>query len=85
MAGYCVATQAERPARDLEFQIDRRYGSTFRIGAYTCGYTREFGTWFHLGTAVGANFTAYSLPASLKPQYGAHPSGGNVFVRFRLR
>jgi len=70
---------------DLEFQIDRRYGSTFRIGAYTCGYTREFGTWFHLGTAVGANFTAYSLPASLKPQYGAHPSGGNVFVRFRLR
>jgi hypothetical protein len=74
---------ANSPA--LEAQIDRQSGSTFRIGAYTCGYTRQFGTWFHVEPAVGANITAYSLPPAIKPQYGAHPVGGNLFVRFRLR
>jgi hypothetical protein len=69
---------------DLEQQLDALYGSTFRIGAYTIGYTRDIGLFRHIQTGVGANFTAYSLPGSIKSYYGGHPEGGNIFVRFRL-
>ena len=58
---------------------------TFRIGAYTAGYTRDVDLFSHIEVGVGANITAYSLPASIKPYYGKHPAGGNVFVRLRLR
>ncbi len=56
-----------------------------RIGAYTLGYTRDVHLLAHVATGIGANFTAYSLPASLKFYYGDHPLGGNIFVRFRLQ
>jgi hypothetical protein len=69
----------------LEEQLDAHYGSTFRIGAYTIGYTRDVDLFRHVETGVGANFTAYTLPGAIKPFYGAHPVGGNIFVRFRLR
>jgi hypothetical protein len=75
---------------DLEQQLDRTYGSTFRIGAYTIGYTRDIPLFAHsilrhIETGIGANFSAYTLPAAIKPYYGDHPIGGNVFLRFRLR
>ena len=70
---------------DLEQRIDTLYGSTFRIGAYTVGYTRDIDLFRRVETGIGANFTAYSLPDAIKPYYGNHPVGGNVFVRFRLR
>jgi hypothetical protein len=70
---------------DLAQQIDVLYGSTFRIGAYTIGYTRDIEVFRHVQTGVGANFSAYSLPDAIKGYYGDHPVGGNVFVRFRLR
>jgi hypothetical protein len=70
---------------DLEQQLDRLYGSTFRIGAYTFGYTRDIDLFPSIETGIGVNFTAYTLPDPIKPYYGAHPVGGNVFVRFRLR
>jgi hypothetical protein len=62
----------------------------YRIGAYTIGYTRDvalFGNSFdrHIETGIGADFTAYSLPGSLKPYYGNRPVGGEMFLRFRLR
>jgi len=69
---------------DIQETLATYYGSTFRIGAYTIGYTREIGTFMHVGTGVGANFEAYSLPAAIKPYYGNHPVSGNIFVRFRL-
>jgi hypothetical protein len=59
--------------------------TTFRIGAYTIGYTRDVNVSRYLETGIGANFTAYSLPGAIKPYYGNHPTGGNVFVRVRLR
>jgi hypothetical protein len=34
---------------------------------------------------IGANFEMYSLPGAIKPYYGDHPVGGNIFVRFRLK
>jgi hypothetical protein len=65
--------------------LDAAYGSTFRIGAYTFGYTRDIDLFKLLETGVGANFTAYSLPDAIKPEYGNHPVGGNVFIRVRLK
>jgi hypothetical protein len=70
---------------DLAQQIDVLYGSTFRIGAYTIGYTRDIEVFRHVQTGVGVNFSAYSLPGAIKIYYGDHPVGGNVFVRFRMR
>jgi hypothetical protein len=61
------------------------YGSTFRIGEFTIGYTRDVDLFKHIETGIGANFTAYTLPDAIKPYYGDRPVGGNVFVRFRLR
>jgi hypothetical protein len=57
----------------------------YRIGEYTIGYTRDVDLMRHLETGIGANFTTYSLPDSLRPLYGNRPVGGNIFVRFRLR
>jgi hypothetical protein len=68
----------------LEEHLDSIYGSTFRIGAYTLGYTRDIHLCRNIESGVGANFTAYTLPDAIKPYYGAHPVGANLFVRFRL-
>ncbi|MDR3698972.1 MAG: hypothetical protein P4L56_05010 [Candidatus Sulfopaludibacter sp.] len=57
----------------------------YRIGAYTAGYTRDIGNLKYLETGIGANLTAYTLPASLKPYYGDRPWGVNVYLRLRLR
>lgn len=70
---------------DLELQLDQRYGSTFRIGAYTAGYIRDVELFRNMETGIGANFSFYTLPDAIKPYYGAHPAGGNIFIRFRLR
>ncbi|HEV1285811.1 MAG TPA: hypothetical protein VNU44_10880 [Bryobacteraceae bacterium] len=61
------------------------YTPTFRIGAYTLGYTRDIALFSYVKTGIGANFSFYTLPDAIKPVYGGHPVGGNVFVRFRLR
>jgi hypothetical protein len=74
---------ADQPA--LQLQMDRLYGSTFRIGGYTIGYTRDVELFRSIETGVGVNFTAYSLPDAIKPFYGRHPVGGNIFIRFKLR
>jgi hypothetical protein len=57
----------------------------YRIGAYTFGYTRDIGVFANLETGLGANFTAYSLPDTLRPLYGDHPVGANIFLRLRIR
>ena len=66
-------------------QLASTAGSTFRIGAYTFGYTRDIGTWEHLQAGVGVNVTAYTLPDAIKPDYGQRPFGVNVFARFGLK
>ncbi|HEY6391777.1 MAG TPA: hypothetical protein VIX89_10895 [Bryobacteraceae bacterium] len=60
-------------------------GQTFRIGAYTLGYTRDIGTFHNLQSGIGANFTSYSRPDALKQYYGNHPVSVNIFARFRLK
>jgi hypothetical protein len=74
---------ADQPA--LEEKIARTAGSTFRVQAYTAGYTHNIGTIYHIQTGVGANVTAYGIPDAIKPYYGQHPFGVNLYVRFRLK
>jgi len=54
-----------------------------RVQAYTAGYDRDLPLIPHLATALGAQFTLYSTPDSLKLEYGSHPVGGAVFLRVR--
>ncbi len=70
---------------DLEAQLARTAGSTFRIGAYTAGYTRDFAVFKDVETGIGANATAYTLPAAIKPYYGERPWGVNVYLRLRIK
>ncbi|MDP9052937.1 MAG: hypothetical protein M3N93_01330 [Acidobacteriota bacterium] len=77
-----ITGRAELVDKDELFGGD---GRTFRIGAYTLGYTRDVALFRLVETGVGANFTTYSLPDAIKPYYGSHPVGGNMFIRFRLR
>ena len=58
---------------------------TFRVGAYTLGYTRDIALFSRIETGIGANFSYYTLPDAIKPVYGGHPVGGNIFIRLRLR
>jgi hypothetical protein len=70
---------------ELQEQLDRSYGSTFRIGAYTLGYTRDIPLFRFVEAGIGANFTEYSLPGAIKPYYGRRPAGAAIFLRFRLK
>jgi len=56
-----------------------------RVQAYTAGYEREFNFLPHVAGGIGAQFTVYSPPNSLKSQYGSHPAAVLLFVRARLR
>jgi hypothetical protein len=73
---------ADQPA--VEQMLEHSYGTSSRIGTFTLGYTRDIGVFRRVQTGIGANLELYSLPARIKPYYGQHPLGGNVFLRFRL-
>lgn len=74
---------ADQPS--VATRLDQTYGRTFRVGAYTIGYTRDITLFPGLETGIGANVETYLLPIAIKPFYGNHPMGGNVFVRIRLK
>ena len=54
-----------------------------RVQAYSFGYDRELGHIPHLSTALGAQFTAYGLPAALSELYSPRPFGIVGFLRLR--
>lgn len=70
---------------EIEEELARTAGSTFRIQAYTAGYTRDLGTFNHVETGIGANVSLYAIPDAIKPYYGDRPFGVNMYLRFRLR
>ena len=70
---------------DLEEKIDREFGGTFRIQAYTIGYTRNIALFSNVETGIGANVTAYAIPSTLNTYYGDRPWGAAVFLRVRLK
>jgi hypothetical protein len=74
---------ADKP--DLEELLDRTAGSTFRIGAYTAGYTRDISIFRDVETGIGANATTYTLPSVIKPYYGNRPWGISMYFRLRLK
>jgi hypothetical protein len=74
---------AAEPA--LQQQLASSVGDTFRIGAYTLGYTRYVRLWSPIETGFGANFSTYTLPQAITPFYGEHPFGVNVYLHFRLK
>lgn len=70
---------------DIEESLARTAGSTFRIQAYTVGYTRDISTVHSMETGIGGNVTGYRIPAAIQPYYGRRPWGVNIFLRFRLK
>jgi hypothetical protein len=75
---------ADNPA--LEDQLLERTGAKwFNVNAYTLGYTRDLFTWHGAETGLGANVSLYGIPDAIKPYYGDHPVGVNVYLRIRLR
>jgi hypothetical protein len=68
-----------------ELGLPETLGSTFRIHAYTAGYTRDIATVGGVQTGIGGNVTGYGIPAAIRPYYGDHPWGVNVYLRLRLR
>ncbi len=56
-----------------------------RVQAFTGGYERElprFASWATAG--IGGQLTVYNASLPLAPIYGAHPFGGQIFLRFRI-
>jgi hypothetical protein len=74
---------AAQPA--IESALDASAGSTFRVGSYTVGYTRDFALCEALQTGIGFTVSGYSLPEAIRPYYGNHPVGGSIFLRVRLK
>ena len=75
---------ANNPA--LAQQLFQQTGSHwFDISAYTIGYTRDIGIFHNLETGLGANVSLYGLPDVIKPYYGDHPLGVNIYLRLRLK
>lgn len=57
--------------------------SVGHVQAYTFGYDRDIPLVPHLSSALGAQLTAYSPTSQLKPAYGSHPTGIDIFLRLR--
>lgn len=70
---------------EIRERLARTFGESFRIGAYTLGYTRDIELFRNVQTGIGANFSTYTLPEAIKPYYGRHPFGVNIYLRLRLR
>ena len=69
----------------LEHRLEHTAGSTFQIQAYTLGYTRDIGTFWNVETGIGGNVSAYAIPSAIKPFYGDHPWGANIYLRLWLK
>ena len=70
----------------LAQQLFEQTGSHwFDINAYTVGYSRDIGTFHSVETGLGANVSLYGIPDSIKPYYGDHPLGVNVYLRLCLK
>ena len=74
---------ADQP--QLEESLARTAGSTFRVQAYTAGYTRDVATFDQVEAGIGANVSLYAIPPAIQPYYGSRPWGVNLFLRLRLK
>lgn len=63
--------------------LDHHSPPSFRVGAYTFGYSREVWNTDKISVAVGSNFSFYSKPQILDTLYGKNPTSYRFFIRFR--
>jgi hypothetical protein len=71
---------------ELEQRMERETGRrVFDVSAFTAGYTRDIQLFRDVQTGIGANVSSYLIASELKPYYGSHPWGLNVFIRVRLK
>jgi hypothetical protein len=75
---------AAQPAIEQQLAIAAGF-DTFRVGAYTVGYTRYFSLFSPIETGLGANFSAYTFPSAIVSFYGAHPFGVNFYLHLQLK
>jgi hypothetical protein len=54
---------------------------TFRIAAFTVGYTRDVNLIPGARTAFGGNVTLYRTPSALTPAYGENPAAFLMFFK----
>jgi hypothetical protein len=84
-----VTGRFEWSQRDELFEQNHPLGEqvqpAFHVSSFTAGYTRDVQLFRNVETGIGANVTAYAIASALKPLYGEHPWGVNVFLRVRLR
>ncbi|MFL6415693.1 MAG: hypothetical protein ACJ74Y_08495 [Bryobacteraceae bacterium] len=89
-----ITGRYEWSQRDELFENDHALGellqartgqSAFKVNAWTVGYTRDVATMKTLQSGLGFNVTTYAMDDILKPYYGSHPWGINIFARFRLK
>jgi hypothetical protein len=67
-------------------QLERQTGKhAFPVTGYTMGYTRDVELFRNAQTGIGTNLTLYRIDSPLKPFYGDHSWGINVFLRVRLQ
>jgi hypothetical protein len=59
--------------------------ATFRIAAFTAGFTRDINLIRGLRTAIGGNVTLYHTPSTLTPTYGNRPASFLMFLKFEPR
>ncbi len=60
-------------------------GRVFQVASFSLGYVYDLPLARHLAVGLGAVGTAYALPASIKPAYGASPASYMGFVRLKIR
>lgn len=71
---------------DLAHEIEESTGKyAFNVTGFTVGYTRDIDLVKNVQTGIGANVTTYAIDSALKPYYGDHPWGVNIYLRFRLK
>jgi hypothetical protein len=75
-----VTGRFEWSQRDELLPADR----AFDVTAFTAGYTRDIPLMQRVQTGIGANASSYLIASALKPYYGDHPWGVNVYLRVRL-
>jgi hypothetical protein len=89
-----ISGRYERSQRDELFANDpalaqKLFAETgsrwFDISSYIVGYTRDLGIFWNVETGLGANVMFYGIPDAIKPYYGDHPLGVNVYLRLRLK
>jgi hypothetical protein len=89
-----VTGRFEWSQRDELFEYDHELSEritsstgrrAFPVTAFTAGYTRDFPLFNNVQAGFGANVSLYAIDSVLRPFYGEHPVGVNMFLRFRLK